>query len=103
MLYVGDHGESLGEYGLYLHGAPFMFAPEDQTRVPMIFWFGRNYHDADRQAMTAMREQPFSHDNVFHTLLGFFEVESEVYAGEMDLLQRSRSMTAARKSPPHSS
>lgn len=96
MLYVGDHGESLGEHGLYLHGAPFMLAPDDQTRVPMIFWFGRNYHDADRQAMAAMREQPFSHDNVFHTLLGFFEVESKVYAGEMDLLQRSRSLSAGR-------
>jgi len=96
MFYVGDHGESLGEYGLYLHGAPYVLAPDAQTRVPMIFWFGRNYDDADRQAMAAMRDRPFSHDNVFHTLLGFFEIDSEVYAGEMDLLANSRNLAASR-------
>ncbi len=38
MIYVSDHGESLGEHGLYLHGVPYAFAPEQQTHVPFLMW-----------------------------------------------------------------
>lgn len=41
MLYVSDHGESLGENGIYLHAAPYMIAPEEQTRIPMLVWLDR--------------------------------------------------------------
>jgi lipid A ethanolaminephosphotransferase len=92
MLYAGDHGESLGEAGLYLHGLPYWLAPDAQTRVPLILWFGKNYHDVDVDAMRQLRDEPLSHDNLCHTLLGLFEIDSEVYDGALDLLQRSRDL-----------
>lgn len=36
MLYVSDHGESLGENNIYLHGLPYAIAPDFQKKVPMI-------------------------------------------------------------------
>jgi len=90
MLYASDHGESLGESGVYLHGLPYWIAPEAQTHVPVILWFGKNYRDADIGAVRRLRNEPMSHDNLFHTLLGAFEIESEVYDGRKDILQLSR-------------
>jgi len=95
LFYVSDHGESLGEFGLYLHGAPYVIAPEAQTHVPIIMWFGKNYDDVDRGAMRHLSSFPVSHDSVFQTLLGFFEVQSEVYRPETDLLQRSRELVTS--------
>ena len=92
MLYAGDHGESLGESGVYLHGLPYWLAPDAQTRVPFIMWFGRNFHAVDVAAMRQLREAPLSHDTVFHTLLGLFEIDSEVYDPAKDLLQKSRDL-----------
>ena len=92
MLYASDHGESLGESGVYLHGLPYWLAPDAQTQVPVIMWFGRNYHDVDVSAMQQLREEPLSHDNLFHTLLGLFEINSGVYDGSKDLLQKSRDL-----------
>lgn len=95
MLYASDHGESLGESGVYLHGLPYWLAPDAQTRVPMILWFGRNYHDADITAVRQLSDSPWSHDNLFHTLLGLFEVSSDVYDAAKDILQQSRSQEGA--------
>ncbi len=92
MMYVSDHGESLGESGLYLHGLPYVIAPEAQTSVPVIFWFGRNYLDIERADMKQLSGGEFSHDHVFHTLLGLFEVESEIYQPDRDLLHLARSL-----------
>jgi lipid A ethanolaminephosphotransferase len=94
-LYASDHGESLGESGVYLHGLPYWLAPEAQTRVPMILWFGKNYRDADAAAVRQLSDSPWSHDNLFHTLLGLFEVSSDVYDAAKDILQRSRSQEGA--------
>ncbi|MEJ2534210.1 MAG: phosphoethanolamine--lipid A transferase [Gammaproteobacteria bacterium] len=96
MLYVGDHGESLGEHGVYLHGLPYWIAPEAQVHVPMVLWLGKHYDDADAEALRAIRDTPMSHDNLFHTLLGVFEVESAVYDDSLDILQRSRRFAAER-------
>lgn len=90
MFYVGDHGESLGESGVYLHGLPYWMAPRSQTHIPLILWFGANYHDASRPAMSQMVNQPFSHDQVFHTLLGLFEIRSDIYDAKADLINQSR-------------
>jgi lipid A ethanolaminephosphotransferase len=90
MLYASDHGESLGESGVYLHGLPYWLAPDAQKRVPVILWFGHNYDDVDVAAMRQLRDEPLSHDNLFHTLLGLFEIDSGVYDGSLDLLQKSR-------------
>jgi lipid A ethanolaminephosphotransferase len=92
MFYASDHGESLGESGVYLHGLPYWLAPDAQTRVPVILWFGSNYHDVDVAAMRQLRDTPLSHDNLFHTLLGLFEIDSGVYDGTLDMLQKSREL-----------
>jgi lipid A ethanolaminephosphotransferase len=65
-------------------------APDSQTEVPMILWFGKNYDDVPVDAMREIRDTPLSHDFVFHTLLGVFEIETVEYQPEKDLLQLSR-------------
>jgi len=85
MMYMSDHGESLGENGLYLHGFPYAIAPEAQKHVPMVMWFGKNYV-LDRKGLRTKLTQPISQDYLFHTLHGFMEVNSSVYKPELDLL-----------------
>ena len=81
MFYIADHGESLGEKGLYLHGLPYFMAPDAQTHVASLMWFGKNnQHEVDG-------EKNYSQDNLFHTLLGMFNVKSEVYDEKMDILK----------------
>ena len=86
MLYVSDHGESLGESGLYLHGLPYFVAPAAQTEVPAILWFGKNFDGVDVAALRQLRETRFSHDHIFHTVLGMLEIESSDYEPEKDIL-----------------
>jgi lipid A ethanolaminephosphotransferase len=75
MLYVSDHGESLGEKGMYLHGAPYLFSPKEQTHVASLLWFGKNfdYHPDD---LKLIKDYPFTHDDLFCSLMVTFEVES---------------------------
>jgi lipid A ethanolaminephosphotransferase len=90
MLYFSDHGESLGENNMYLHGAPYMFAPSEQTRVPMMLWmsdgFSSRFH-IDRTCLMARRDQPMSHDNVFHSVLGMLDVNTAVLNPKLDLFR----------------
>lgn len=87
MVYVSDHGESLGEYGLYLHGAPYALAPDAQKHVPAIIWLGEGIrHEIREDNMEERRKRSWSHDNIFHTLLGLFEVKSTAYDPAKDLL-----------------
>lgn len=88
MFYVSDHGESLGENHLFLHGLPEMLAPDEQKRVPMIFWFSESFLE-DGVSVDQLRpllDASYSHDNVFHTVLGLFEVETSAYDPRKDLL-----------------
>jgi len=90
MLYFSDHGESLGEKNMYLHGAPYIFAPEEQRKVPMMLWmsdsFSQRFH-VDRNCLAARSGQQFSHDNVFHSTLGMLNVNTAVYNPKLDLFQ----------------
>ncbi|AJO79341.1 hydrolase [Pseudomonas sp. MRSN 12121] len=100
MLYVSDHGESLGENGLYLHAAPYALAPQAQTHVPMVMWFGdKTLGDLgiQRDCLQGKSDQPdLSHDNLFHSLLGLFEVRTELYQPQLDIFHSCRpQMTAA--------
>ncbi|MDX1373979.1 MAG: phosphoethanolamine--lipid A transferase [Burkholderiales bacterium] len=90
LFYVSDHGESLGEGGLYLHGLPRLIAPDTQVHVPLVMWFGPNNDDVDLPALARKRATRFTHANVFHTVLGFLEIESAIYRPEMDILQDAR-------------
>lgn len=87
LLYVSDHGESLGEKGLYLHGVPYAIAPDVQTRVPMVMWLSAGFAKSlavDPGCLGKVAATPLAHDNLFHTLLGLLDVKTAVYAPEMD-------------------
>jgi lipid A ethanolaminephosphotransferase len=90
MLYVSDHGESLGENGIYLHGLPILFAPKTQTHVPVLMWFSDSFdpNETDIPRLKASRHDPFTHDAVFHTILGLLEVETDIYQPTLDLISR---------------
>lgn len=88
LLYISDHGESLGEGGLYLHGAPYFMAPEEQTHVPMILWMSERFaaqfgHDAS--CLNEGRAAPLSHDNLFHSVLGMLDIRTSAYDEALDL------------------
>jgi lipid A ethanolaminephosphotransferase len=88
LLYVSDHGESLGENNLYLHGLPYAVAPVEQKHVPMILW------PADGPNAGCLRERlavPLSHDNLFHTALGVLGIAAREYRAGLDALEPCRS------------
>lgn len=89
MLYMPDHGESLGEDGVYLHGAPYSIAPKEQTHIPMIFWLSDSFlkdQKIDKACMLAQaKAQDVSHDNLFHSVLGALNITSNVYNPQLDL------------------
>ena len=92
MIYASDHGESLGENGVYLHGLPYFLAPDAQTQIPMLIWLSDSY--LSRQALDTKQLQQrqlssdISHDNLSHSLLGAFNVKSKAYKQKYDLLNR---------------
>jgi len=88
LIYVSDHGESLGERGLYLHGLPYAIAPRAQTQVPMVVWLSPALSAArgiDAACLRARATRPASHDNLFHSVLGMMEVRTQAYERELDL------------------
>jgi lipid A ethanolaminephosphotransferase len=93
MLYVSDHGESLGENGLYLHGIPYAIAPEVQTRVPMVMWWSNGAASSlglDTACLRGRAARPASPDNLFHTVLGLVDVQTELYQPDSDLTAECR-------------
>jgi lipid A ethanolaminephosphotransferase len=94
MLYVSDHGESLGESGLYLHGFPYSMAPREQIQIPMLLWASPAFYAerarVDPQCLRHSAQRDTSHDAIFHTLLPLFGIESPLYDEELDLLSACR-------------
>jgi lipid A ethanolaminephosphotransferase len=90
MLYMSDHGESLGEQGLYLHGIPKSIAPSTQTAVPMIAWMSDTFSRSRQVTASTLNipAQP-SHDMIFHSVLGALGMSSTIYDPKKDLFARS--------------
>ena len=87
MLYVSDHGESLGENGIYLHSLPYLMAPKEQYEIPMLMWFGGDMKkETNYTTLGASLNNNYSHDNLFHTVLGMMEIESDTYNPKLDIL-----------------
>lgn len=87
MIYMSDHGESLGENGVYLHGLPYFMAPDAQTHIGALMWFGTEMSkDIDIKKIKQNSDKKYTHDNLFHTLLSIFEVKTKVYDRNMDIL-----------------
>ena len=93
MFYLSDHGESLGEYNLFLHGTPYMMAPDQQKHVGMLAWFSDSYQQefqVNADCLRAEREKPVSQDNLFHSMLGLLQVNTQVYEKGMDMFAGCR-------------
>ena len=94
LAYLSDHGESLGENGVYLHGLPYSIAPETQKHVPMLIWlsddyqkrYGVNYPCLQKEA----QQKNVSQDNLFSTMLGLTGVDTKEYRAQDDLLTTCR-------------
>ncbi|MGV8806033.1 MAG: phosphoethanolamine transferase [Polaromonas sp.] len=88
MLYLADHGESLGENNLYLHGMPYSVAPDVQKHVPWITWLSPDFEQRSRITTACLKQQldaPISHDNYFHSVLGLMNVQTSVYQPALDM------------------
>ncbi|MEZ8123325.1 phosphoethanolamine transferase [Vibrio splendidus] len=94
LMYISDHGESLGENGIYLHGMPYSLAPKEQTHVPMIMWMSDGFAEQKGINQTCLRkagkEQSFSQDNLFDSLLGLMDVQTKEYRENQDIFAACR-------------
>ena len=93
MLYLSDHGESLGENNLYLHGLPYAVAPVEQKHVPMLLWLGTPPSaqlDAQRACLAGQREAALTHDNLFHSALGLLGIRAAEYKPGLDAFAACR-------------
>ncbi|SHM83470.1 lipid A ethanolaminephosphotransferase [Pseudomonas asturiensis] len=98
MIYLSDHGESLGEYNLFLHGTPYLLAPDQQKHVPMMIWLSDSYQHSfavTPECLAKERNAPLSQDNLFHSMLGLLKVDTKVYNPGLDMFARCRSEVAA--------
>lgn len=98
LIYLSDHGESLGEKGIYLHGLPYAIAPREQKEVPMLMWLSPGYSAAsaiDGACLRTRSGQPASHDNLFHSMLGLMRIQTSVYDPAFDLLAGCRAKARA--------
>jgi len=88
MLYVSDHGESLGESGAYLHGFPYAFAPKEQIEIPMLFWQTTQNNRIDNTCLTDIaNNETLSHDNIFSSLLSLLQIQSSAYQATDDIFK----------------
>ena len=86
LFFIADHGESLGEGRLYLHGTPWLVAPEEQKRIPFIVWNSRE--NIKENTTTKFVDGAFTQASVFHSVLGAFDMRSPVYKPELDVLPK---------------
>lgn len=97
LLYVSDHGESLGENNLYLHGLPWSLAPDVQKRVPWITWLSPAY--TQRSGITGRclggrLDEQLGHEHLFHSVLGLLEVHTGAYLSARDFYRGCRTPAA---------
>lgn len=91
LFYVSDHGESLGENDIYLHGLPYNIAPEEQRKVGAAIWLGKGMRaEIDYADLKNRSQSVFNHDYIFHTILGLFEVQTPIYQNTLDILHPSK-------------
>jgi lipid A ethanolaminephosphotransferase len=87
MVYMSDHGESLGEGGTYLHGLPYSIAPDSQKHVPLVMWFSsaaQQQRGLRTDCMKAQANSTVSHDYLFHSLLSWGRVQNAAYKPQLD-------------------
>jgi len=80
LIYISDHGESLGENNLYMHGVPMSMAPKEQIEIPFLVW----------TSDTETKIKPLAevgHYHVFHSILDFLGIESPIYDESMNIFE----------------
>lgn len=87
MVYLSDHGESLGEYGMFAHMAPYATSPVAQRHIPAILWFNKDAKKHFINMAKIDRKKRYSHDYLFHTILGFFQVKTRLYKPNLDIFK----------------
>ena len=104
MIYVADHGESLGENNIYLHGLPYSIAPDVQKHVPWITWLSPAMQSRMGTATPCLQkelaQQRITHDNYFHSVLGLMDVKTGAYQPELDIFSACRKTVAAKQAAP---
>ena len=80
MIFVSDHGESLGEKNLYMHGVPMNFAPKEQYEIPFIVWVS----DSTRGVKDI---ETVSQNHVFHSVLKFLSIDSPIYNEDLNIFK----------------
>ncbi|MEN0036559.1 MAG: phosphoethanolamine--lipid A transferase [Cellvibrio sp.] len=97
LIYLSDHGESLGESGLYLHGMPYSIAPKEQTQIPLFMWLSAAYqteNHIDRPCLERVGAgNTYSHDYFFHTILSMLNLQTDIYNPELDIVRSCRKAT----------
>ncbi len=86
VVYVSDHGESLGEMGIYLHGFPYAIAPKEQKEIPFIVWMSDSFkklRKIDNHCLN--HKHSYSHDNLFHSIIGTFKIKTSLYNHQLDI------------------
>lgn len=81
MIFVSDHGESLGENNLYMHGIPLSMAPKQQYEIPFIVWVSEN------SARQIKPNKMLSQGHVFHSVLNFLNIQSSIYNEELNIFK----------------
>jgi lipid A ethanolaminephosphotransferase len=100
MVYISDHGESLGENNLYLHGLPYMIAPEQQKKVPFILWLSNSYQQTygiDKSCVNQKSATKLSHDNLFSSMLGLLAIQTKVHDASLDIFSSCSKTQLAKK------
>jgi len=103
LIYVSDHGESLGENGIYLHGMPYALAPANQKEVPFMIWMSDGYRQragVDEACLRARTAEAFTHDNIFHSVMGAVGVRNAAYKSALDIFSGCASQTAFAATTP---
>lgn len=93
MFYVSDHGQSLGENGIYLHGMPYIVAPKYQKHIPMIMWLSKNFINdfgINRECMSKYLDNELSHDNIFHSILDILKIETKAQKSNLSFFQNCK-------------
>lgn len=95
LIYMSDHGESLGENGVFLHGMPYAIAPIAQKNPAAAIWVGNEFNGVRAEQLKTLSSQALSHDYLFHSLLGGFGVQTQVYRPELDVFELAKKSSVA--------
>ena len=89
MLYMADHGESLGENGIYLHSMPYFIAPDYQKHIGAMMWLSDDFKKY-RDELEKRKDEKFSQDNLFDSILGIMDIKTKVYDKKLDVFHNEK-------------